>query len=282
VLRQRVPALPVPVPVTASTGRPGQHAGVDADIRAPGGAEPKIYIHELIDVIGHQRGRCVQHMTANWCPVAREERDQLCLGVWATLGSTGAWPQVVNMWELRGWDGLAANFAHETAGGRDQDPSLAEWWAVAASLRRGGFDRIVVPTPWTRSVEQLCADGVRGLVYAHELFTVAPGASGDLLAAVGDAGRHDVEALGLTAVGAYEVAMGDRSEAIVIWAIPDWTTWVDYERAWEPGAALGGWAATLHGLGARWRRQLMVDAPLSPLRTGRQPQESDRRPLDEL
>jgi hypothetical protein len=241
-----------------------------------------VYIHELIDITGHNRARYVQHMTANWCPIAREERDQLCLGVWCTIGSTGAWPQVVNMWELRGWDGLAANFAHETAGGRDQDPSLAEWWAVAASLRRGGYDRIVVPTPWTRTVEQLCADGVRGTVYAHELYAVAPGASGDLLAAVGDVGRPAVEALGLTAVGAYGVAMADRSEAIVIWAIPDWPTWVVYERAWEPGGALETWASELRRLGARWRRQLMVDAPLSPLRIGRQPQETDRRPLDEL
>ena len=99
---------------------------------------PKIYIHELIDIIGHNRARYLHHMTANWCPIAREERNQLCLGVWATLGSTGRWPEVVNMWELDGWDGLAANFAHETAGGRDQDPSLAEWWSVAASLRRAG------------------------------------------------------------------------------------------------------------------------------------------------
>jgi hypothetical protein len=249
---------------------------------ADGAGGPAIYIHELIDVIGHGRARYMQHMTANWCPIAREERDQRCLGVWATLGSTGAWPQVVNMWELRGWEGLAANFAHETAGGRDQDPSLAEWWSVAASLRRGGFDRIVVPTSWTRTVEQLCADGVRGEVYAHELFTVPPGASGDLLDALGEVGCSEVEALGLTAVGAYEVAMGDRSEAIAVWAIPDWATWVAYERAWAPGGALAGWPAALAGTGARWRRQLMVDAPLSPLRTGRQPQESDRRPLDEL
>lgn len=242
----------------------------------------RIYIHELIDITGHGRARYMQHMTANWCPVAREERDQLCLGVWATIGSTGAWPQVVNMWELKGWDGLAANFAHETAGGRDQDPTLAEWWSVAASLRRGGIDRIVVPTPWTRTVEELCADGVRGEVYAHELFSVPPGTSGDLLAALAEVGRRDAEALGLVAVGAYEVAMADRSEAIVIWAVPDWTTWVAYERGWEPGGALEEWSSTLLGLGARWRRQLMVDAPLAPLSTGRQPQASDRRPLDEL
>ena len=242
----------------------------------------KVYIHELIDIIGHGRARYMQHMTANWCPIARAERDQLCLGVWATLGSTGAWPQVVNMWELDGWDGLAANFAHETGGGRDQDPSLAEWWATAASLRRGGVDRIVVPTDWTPGVEDLCAGGVRGEVYAHELFSVPPGAAGDLLDAVRDQGRSAVQGLGLRVVGGYEVAMGDRSEALVLWALPDWATWVAYEQAWAPGGALEGWAATLLGLGARWRRQLLIDAPLSPLRTGRQPQESDRRPLEDI
>jgi len=242
----------------------------------------KVYIHELIDVIGHNRSRYMQHMTANWCPVARAERDQLCLGVWATLGSTGPWPEVVNMWELDGWEGLAANFAHETGKGRDQDPSLAEWWAVAASLRRGGFDRIVVPTDWTRPVEQLCADRVRGEVYAHELFTVPPGTSGALLDALAAEALEPARSLGIEAVGAYEVAMGDRSEALAIWALPDWATWVAYERAWERGGALASWSESLQELGARWRRQLLVDAPLSPLRTGRQPQESDRRPLEEI
>ena len=32
----------------------------------------KVYIHELIDIIGHNRARYMHHMTANWCPVARE------------------------------------------------------------------------------------------------------------------------------------------------------------------------------------------------------------------
>ena len=257
---------------SGSSPGPGPGAGVG----------PKVYIHELVDVIGHNRARYMQHMTANWCPIARRERHQLCLGVWATIGSTGDWPQVVNMWELDGWEGLAANFAYETGGGRDQDPSLAQWWATAASLRRGGTDRIVVPTDWTRDVTTLCADGVRGEVYAHELFTVAPGAAPDLLAAAGEVARPAVAALGIEAVGGYEVAMADRSEAILIWAVPDWPGWVAYERAWEPGGPLGEWSAALRRLGARWRRQLMVDAPLGPLRTGRQPQESDRRPLEEI
>lgn len=242
----------------------------------------KVYIHELIDITGHERARYMHHMTANWCPVARKERNQLCLGVWATVGSTGVWPQVVNMWELDGWEGLAANFAHEAGSGRDQDPSLAEWWSIAASMRRGGHDRIVVATDWTSGVEQLCAGGLRGEVYAHELFRVPPGTAGDLLDAVASTGRPAVESLGLQIVGGYEVAMGDSSEVIVIWAIPDWPTWAAYEQAWKPGGELDPWFTTLVAMGASWRRQLMVDAPLSPLRIGRQPAESDRLPLDDL
>ena len=107
----------------------------------------KVYIHEFIDIIGHNRARYMHHMTANWVPVARAERNQQCFGVWATVGSTGRWPEVVNMWELDGWPGLVANFSHELVGAGAQDTSLAEWWSVAASLRRGGVDRIVVPAP---------------------------------------------------------------------------------------------------------------------------------------
>ena len=139
----------------------------------------KVYIHELIDVVGRNRARYMHHMTANWCPVARAERNQLCFGVWATVGSTGSWPEDVNLWELDGWRGLVANFEHEFSGGGTQDPSLAEWWAAAADLRRGGKDRIVVPAPFSPTIDELTASGLRGEVYAHEIVSVANGAAGD-------------------------------------------------------------------------------------------------------
>src|SRR5665213_4375226 len=67
----------------------------------------KVYIHEFIDIIGHNRGRYMYHMTANWSPAGQEDRHQLCYGVWGVVGSTGRWPQVVNIWEEDGFDGLA-------------------------------------------------------------------------------------------------------------------------------------------------------------------------------
>jgi len=243
---------------------------------------PKVYIHELIEISGHNRARYMHHMTANWCPVARRERNQLCLGVWATVGSTGRWPEVVNMWELGGWDGLVANFEHELAEGRDQDPSLAEWWAVAAGLRRGGVDRIVVAEPGTRPVDDLVAAGVRGALYAHDLVTVPPGRIGDYLGALAATGMSAVEETGLEMVGAYRVAMVNETEAVVLWAIPDWPTWADFEQAWADGGRLERWRRDATAMGADWRRHLMVDSPLNPMRTGRQPQEEDRRPLEEI
>ena len=226
----------------------------------------------------------MHHMTANWCPIAREERDQLCFGVWGTVGSTGRWPEVVNLWELDGWDGLVANFEHELNHPGLQDPSLAEWWATAAQFRRGGVDRIVVPEPWTRPVTELTDAGVRGEVYAHELVTVPAGHGGGAPGRRPRAGRgrprraghrqrrgvagHRGQRLrGHPALGpAVLVGLGRLRAGLARPGEPRWAT---------------GARPTL-GLGADWRRQLLVDAPLSPLRTGRQPQVEDRLPLDQL
>ncbi len=244
----------------------------------------KVYIHELIEVIGQNRARYMHHMTANWVPVAIEERNQRCFGVFGTVGSTGRWPEVVNLWELDGWDGLVGNFSHELSHDSLQDPSLAEWWSVAASLRSGGFDRIVVPAPWTRSIDELVADGVRGEVYAHELIEVPPGGAPDLLDALASVGRAAVEALGATLVGAFRVAMvGDR-EVILLWALPSWDAWavLEQEDLAGDGGALAPWRAALLDAGAKVHRTVLVEAPLSPMRLGRQPEVGDRRPLDEL
>ena len=241
----------------------------------------KVYIHEFIEIKGHNRAKYMHHMTANWCPVGREERNMLCFGVWATIGSTGRWPETVNMWELNGLDGLAANFEHEFAAGRTQDPSLAEWWAVAADLRAGGFDRIVLPEPWSPTIEELTAGGGRNSVYAHELVTVPPGGARAFLDALTERGRTEMAEHGLTPVGAFNVGMRNGTEAIVLWTMPDWATWVAFERAWE-GDALRGWRSQLVALNADVQRVLLVDSPLNPLRTGRQPQVEDRRPLSEI
>lgn len=245
----------------------------------------KVYIHELIEIEGHNRARYQHHMTANWCPVARQERRQLCFGVWSTVGSTGRWPEVVNLWEIDGWDGMAHDLGHELGGGRDQDPSLEAWWAVAASFRRGGFDRILVPEPWSPTIGEHCSAGRRGEVYLHELVTLPAGAAPAFLTEVVDEAVPAYGDLGAVPIGAFRVAMVADTEAVLIWALPHLDAWVELEQAWltaHHDGPLVHWRKTALGHGASWRRTLMVDAPLSPLRIGRQPTEDDRLPLDEV
>ena len=107
----------------------------------------KVYIHEFIDIIGHNRANYMHHMTANWSPIAQDERHQLCYGVWGVVGTTRGWPEVVNIWEEDGFAGLSDSFEHEFNHPSLQDPKLAKWWSEAANYRRHGDDRVLVPAP---------------------------------------------------------------------------------------------------------------------------------------
>lgn len=241
----------------------------------------KLYIHEFVDIIGHGRARYMHHATANWSPIAQKERNQLCYGVFGSVGSTGRWPEVVNVWEEAGWPGMAESFGRELGSATLQDPTLATWWAEAASYRRGGRDRLLVPASWTRTIEELVRDGVRGVAYAHELVQLEPGRSSEFLELARDSAQPAYAGFGFELVGAFETAMVNDSEALLLWAIPSWAQWADFEAA-QRGDAIAGWRQRIAGVARDWQRILLVEAELSPLRLGRQPAESDRRPIDEV
>jgi hypothetical protein len=234
----------------------------------------KVYIHEFIDITRQNRARYMHHMTANWSPIAQEQRNQLCYGVWGVVGSTGPWPQVVNIWEEDGFEGISGSFRHELGHPSLQDPALAKWWAAAADLRSGGFDRIVVPHPATLTIEEICKAELRGEVYAHEIIKVSPGAAWRFL----DAALTDAEELsasyGWRLIGAWCTAMRNQDECILLWSIPTWEDWGRLEKE-----AISGRRALLPSAEILVRgreRILLAEAPLSPMRTGRQPSRDDR------
>jgi hypothetical protein len=236
----------------------------------------RVYIHEFIDIIGHNRANYMHHITANWSPIGQQERGQLCFGVFGTVGSTRIWPEVVNIWEHTSWAGLADAFEHEFSHPTLQDPALAEWWAEAQNFRSRGLDRILVAAPWTRSIEELCADGVTGVAYAHELVKVRAGTATDYLDAVRDVAVDAYRDRGLELAGAWRTAMCGEREVIVMWAIPDWRTWGQFEADQLRAPELVDWTRVTEPFVEQLDRFLLVDAPLSPLRTGRQPAVEDR------
>ena len=239
----------------------------------------RLYLHELVDVVGTQRARYQHHMTANWCPEAGPLRRQRCFGVFSVVGSTSRWPQVLNLWEYDSWEDLGHNFAVELVGTEHRDPMLAEWWARAAEFRTGGFDRVLVAHERSPGVEDWCARGGTGAVaYVHETLRTPPGGAPQLCDEVVGAGAEHLTGLGLTLVAAFRTAMRADDEVIALYAVPDWPTWARAEAALD-AANLGAAAA---GAVLSRERMLVVDAELSPLRIGRQPAVSDRRSLEQV
>ncbi|MFF5264854.1 hypothetical protein ACFY4C_38525 [Actinomadura viridis] len=234
----------------------------------------KVYIHEFIDITKQNRARYMHHMTANWSPIGQEQRNQLCYGVWGVVGSTGRWPQVVNIWEEDGFAGLAASFRHEFTGATLQDPALERWWAAAADLRSGGVDRLLVPHPDMPTIEEICRRGPRGEVYAHELIEVEAGTARDALAAMVEDAASGQDRHGWRLAGAWATAMRNDDECVLLWAIPGWETWAEVERDEAAGRPrlLRRAAALVRGR----ERILLADSALCPFRTGRQPSRADR------
>jgi hypothetical protein len=234
----------------------------------------KVYIHEFITITKQNRARYMHHMTANWSPIAQEQRHQLCYGVWGVVGSTGHWPQVVNLWEEDGFDGLAASFRLEFGNTTLQDPALEKWWAAAADLRSGGFDRLLVPHPGTLTIEELCKEEAGGEVYAHELIKVGPGSARRFLDVVLEGAGAARERTGWRLAGAWWTAMRSDQECLLLWSIPSWESWAAVEKDLSRGR--GAVVSRGSDLIRERERILLVDSPLSPLRTGRQPSRDDR------
>ncbi|HEX4220835.1 MAG TPA: hypothetical protein VHZ97_00585 [Pseudonocardiaceae bacterium] len=236
-------------------------------------ANDKVYIHEFIHITKQNRARYMHHIAANWSPVGQKLRHQLCYGVWGVVGSTGDWPQVVNLWEEDGFAGLAQSFRTELNNTSLQDPALAKWWAAAADLRSGGLDRLLVPHPDTLTIEALCEAGVSGEVYAHEIVTVRPGENHEFLDRTLAHADKVRDRYGWHLTGAWWTALRNDDECVLLWAIPTWEAWAELEQAQvvEPNALSPNLAQVQDR-----RRILLVDAPLSPMRIGRQPATTDR------
>ena len=187
------------------------------------------------------------------------------------------------MWEEDGWDGLAASFAarggrHRRAGPEAREVVGQGRRSSAAAASTGSWCRRRGPARSSSSAPTAS----RGEVYAHELVKVRPGSAAELLERARDGavpllGRH-----GWDLIGAFTTAMVDDDEALLLWAIPSWQQWARRRaRPHRARTTSSRGAAGVRDVVTRWHRILLVDAPLSPLRTGRQPSSDDRTDWEE-
>jgi hypothetical protein len=216
-------------------------------------ANPNLYLHEVIHIVGTGSEAYKRH-TGERRPAGPAGT---LVGTWQQSGSTGAWPRVVNLWEMRGWDGWADILEYQYARHGAQPPGLRRWWTEAAKLRSGGFDRILEPAPWSPTRDELIARGVRGLAFLQEIATVLSGAADAYLDAVAGEWRPVAERRGLTLVGAWRTAMRD-TEAVLLWGFATLRDYTRHLADFRAAAETRAWAERARTWRTGYRETLLV------------------------
>jgi hypothetical protein len=230
----------------------------------------KIYLHEIIDIVGHGRASYFAQVAARSKVHAKSRFGIKGFGCWGTVGSTGRWPEVINIWEYDGWEALAGKLAFETGNKEMQDPELKEWWAEAVRYRSGGFDRLLIPADYSPTREAYFASGVIGApVFYHEIVKTPPGEAFRYLDSLERDWLPVARDLGASLVGAYRTMMRNDAEALTIWAFPTWKDWVSFQSSYEKPGTLGDWLRSPGGVTVERTGQFLCSAPESALNTGK-------------
>lgn len=221
-----------------------------------------LYLHEIVDVVGRGGAPYMDHVVG-FDPGAVADRGLALAGTWEVVGTTGRWPQVVNLWEVEdGWDGWI-RLTRRTNVAKAGNAELAEWWDEAHKHRTGGLDRLLVAAPGSPDPLEAAASGVRGEVAVHEITQVRPGAGADYLAAVVEQWAPVAASLGVHLIGAFEVVMSD-TEVITFWA-SDLPSHAALLRAFAEGDhPTPAWAVTRRQWCTRWHEELMTPGRGSP------------------
>jgi hypothetical protein len=183
---------------------------------------PNIYLHEIIrTVAGREEPYAASVLSLHDDPTrpragtARRGSVQF-----RTTGSSGAWPSVINIWENT-WEGQANNLERQFQDAA-RDTSMEDWWNRNLHLRRGGYDRLLVPAAYSPTIGDLWARDVRTDVVLHEVLWLPFGQAGRYLGEYGQRFLPAAKRLGIELIGAYTVAMRPCQVMTIVGA-RDWS-----------------------------------------------------------
>ena len=225
-----------------------------------------IFLHEYIDIVGLGAWPYMEHTVK---AQGDEKVEMELLGTWYTVGCTGRWSQVINIWEFpAGWPGWRHSI-DRLGLKRKANQALTGWWNEALKYRTGGYDRQMAGIPGCPTIAELRRRGVRGTMFVHELSQVHPGAALDYLRAIEKDWVPVAREYGLEPVGLYEVLMHD-TEVVTVWAsdidsivklgrVYDAARGLDAEV--EPDLRVLAWRQRAREFCTRWREELMVPCP---------------------
>ena len=126
---------------------------------------PHIYLHEIIRTVPGGRSRTWPASCR--CTTTRPARPAHDTGrsvSSARVATSGPWPGVINIWE-KTWAGQTEDLVAPVPCDAQRDAAMEQWWNRNLHLRRGGYDRILIPTDDSPTLADLETRGVTGEVF---------------------------------------------------------------------------------------------------------------------
>jgi hypothetical protein len=165
---------------------------------------------------------------------------------------------------------LSGEYAHL----RDASAAVGDhyqifWASAPEGVRdRSGFDRLLEPTPASPSLASAITAGIRGAGYYHETIRSRPGTIREVLRHLESEWKPLAEERGLRFVAAFRTLMRHDSEAIALWALPEWSAWERID-AISGDSRARAFREKLAGLDVEWEGKLLAPAAENPLNIGR-------------
>ena len=168
-----------------------------------------IYLHEIIRTVpGREESYLASVLSLHHDPMRGDREGRAAFAQFRSVQTSGPWPCAVNIWENT-WAGQTEDLVGQFLDTR-RDAAMEEWWNRNLHLRRGGYDRILVPAACSPARADLVARDVRCEVLWHEIAWLPFGEPLRYLDLVGRELVPALDRLGLVLVGAFRVAMRPR------------------------------------------------------------------------
>ena len=181
---------------------------------------PHIYVHEVMYTVpGKEEAYMASVLSIRDDPGRADRQTHGALGQFRSVDTSGPWPGVINIWE-EDWDALAADLAAQFHAAH-RDVALEQWWNRNIHLRTGGYDRVLVPAPYSPTKRELTDRGFTGEVFLHEIIHLPFDEPDRYLDQVEQRLLPGLARHGVELVGAFRVAMRPRQVLTIVGA-PTW------------------------------------------------------------
>ena len=198
-----------------------------------------LYLFERIDITGGGRGKVVKLIRNQWAQYAEQRYGVRLAGVWATIGSTGAWPEANLLWEMDDWQHFATASAAQYPM-EDRDPYLNELWRMALAWRASGRTSLLIPSAFTPTLADIRQRADASQVLIYENVQTLPGKMDASHAALRSEYLPQAEAAGIRLMGAYRHAIRPNV-GVNLWIHRDLDHWAELMETHYTEDGLRAW-----------------------------------------